>query len=55
MSDIAIRAANLSKLYHIGRGQGKASYRTLRELWAYRELVMLFVCRDFVSVYKSLV
>jgi len=31
MSDIAIRAANLSKLYHIGRGQGKAGYRTLRE------------------------
>jgi len=31
MSDIAIRAANLSKLYHIGRGQGKTGYRTLRE------------------------
>ena len=31
MSDIAIRAANLSKLYHIIRGQGKAGYRTLRE------------------------
>jgi ABC-type polysaccharide/polyol phosphate transport system ATPase subunit len=31
MFSIAIRAANLSKLYHIGRGQGKAGYRTLRE------------------------
>jgi len=30
MSDIAIRVANLSKLYHIGRGQGKVVYRTLR-------------------------
>jgi hypothetical protein len=32
MSPIAIRAANLSKLYHIGRGQGIAGYRTLREI-----------------------
>ena len=31
ISDIAIRAANLSKLYHIGRGQGIAGYRILRE------------------------
>jgi hypothetical protein len=25
----------------------------LRELWRYRDLVMLFVRRDFVSVYKQ--
>ena len=31
MSAIAIRVANLSKLYHLGRGQGIAGYRTLRE------------------------
>jgi len=34
MSDIAIRAANLAKLYHTGRGQGIADYRTLREILA---------------------
>lgn len=31
MSDIAIRVENLSKLYHIGHAQGRASYKTLRE------------------------
>jgi len=31
VSDIAIRVENLGKLYHIGRAQGGAGYRTLRE------------------------
>ena len=31
MSAIATRVANLAKLYHLGRGQGIATYRTLRE------------------------
>jgi lipopolysaccharide transport system ATP-binding protein len=31
VSDIAIRVENLSKQYHIGRAQGGAGYRTLRE------------------------
>ena len=50
MPDIAIRAANLAKLYHIGRGQGKAGYRTLREILISGACTFRRMEKNFVDV-----